>query len=92
MSSVASISVAVRSSSEIKHDMLIQVAAGTYRAPVVVGPGVLQHLGSCPAELAQALSAVHPLLVKCRSARRRLDSQSTASAKRSHYNKSSPCF
>jgi len=61
MSSVASISVAVRSSSEIKHDMLIQVAAGTYRAPVVVGPGVLQHLCSCPAELAQALSDVHPL-------------------------------
>ena len=78
MSSVASISVAVRSSSEIKHDMLIQVAAGTYRAPVVVGPGVLQHLGSCPAELAQALSAVHPLLVKCGSTRRETTRQSVS--------------
>ena len=28
-----------RSSSKIKIDMLIQLAAGTYRAPVVVGPG-----------------------------------------------------
>ena len=50
----------------------------TYRAPVVVGPGVLQHLCSCPAELAQALSAVHPLLVKCRSTRRETTRQSVS--------------